>query len=372
MKTHNIKFTVCSLLLLFAVIACDEDREIPLTLTTTDYTTEIFDNLTVGDTIGFVPGTSSQGSVTYEVLSQSPEGVVTVTSDYGYIIVADESLINSITYPQIDLEVNVSKADISKTSSVAITVKEFIACTDVDLSGLQGELELQEEGFDPISGEGTALSCGNYTLKADLVSYGCSDIPEIQLEFSEAVDGISEITMARQPYSCWEGSNLEIEGFGSYDLNENTIELNYTLYDEGSELFGGVVNISSLGGGDECSATANSNLWAGNTDVEDVGFGSVEMQTIAECGELTLVGGDLFGNGCSDSNDLIILLADDGTASMELQEWECDGGGKEYVSATGTYDEETTTITLEYKYYFEPLDVEFPVFEGTLIITPAQ
>ncbi|WP_394972819.1 cadherin repeat domain-containing protein [uncultured Croceitalea sp.] len=379
------KLYIFPIILLVLLIACTtEDDSKPTVLTTADHIIDIQDNVIVGDTIGIVPGTSNKGTISYEIVSQTPDGAFTIGETYGELIVADASLISSETNPQMTLEVMVSKEDLNKISNVIINVSMAAECLDVDLSFWEDTITIEEDGSSHVvEGVGTAGECGILTLAVtDFIDFLCDQEGELLLRFipSENDDTTGMVIIDEMEYACDGFATILLSGTGEYDISTGTILLDYAYEGLGPFPITGskIITIGANTGGG-CTSTVNTAIWNGTLDLveTDPDFGGTSAgEGVAECGEL-IVSGDLAFSGCDAGIPEITMVltpestgATNGTVTVARQSYDCfDGFAIEY-EATGTYDELTEIIELNYNLYDGDTGDNFA--QGVNIITVAS
>jgi len=123
-----------------------EDDDPGLIVTVADFSLTLEEGtIADGEVIGQVRGTSNQGSVNFEITSQTPTGALTIDPTIGELTVADVS--HFISDEQISAVVTITKDDIVKTSNLKIAVVPpvTITCdtplgTPIDLSAFRGDL----------------------------------------------------------------------------------------------------------------------------------------------------------------------------------------------------------------------------------------
>lgn len=122
---------------------------------------------------------------------------------------------------------------------------------------------------------------------------------------------------------------------------------------------------------DDCPS--QSNIWWGNLSMEDVGFsvnpGVGSANSNGDC-DILVIEGDLIGGGASAPITFYLTPAGDGATNGTIEApkglYDCCGPAYEY-EASGTYDEATQTIELDYTFF----QADGSVFwTGQTIITP--
>ncbi|WP_106794320.1 cadherin repeat domain-containing protein [Aquimarina sp. Aq78] len=111
------------------ITIADVDETDPPTVivTTTDFKTEINENPEVGQSIGVVSGTASEGDVTFSITSQEPADALSINSATGELNVKNPSLFDFETRTTITAVVKVMSGEVSKNATVNITLKDIAA-----------------------------------------------------------------------------------------------------------------------------------------------------------------------------------------------------------------------------------------------------
>ena len=346
------------------IASCTNDDDESVILVSTPATFEITiesGNLIVGDTIGFVPGTSNKGSVIYEIIDQNPAGALNIAKDYGELTVADASFFKSEGV--ITVDVGVSKENIMQTSKVTITLEK--PCPAINLRNMEGMAQVLEEGVDPIAVSTEAMACGQLKVIGDFGDFGCAQTPSVILEFLPGEsDGQGSIVGASQPYGCNEGDNLTFEASGSYNLDDGEAPIDYSIFEDGEEILNASVIISVEQ--EECTSMVDASVWDGTVVVESIDgvFVTFDGEALANCDELEVTG-DLAGYACDDVPTLVFTLtpasegATNGVIEAARQPY---GPGACYddvfleFEASGTYNEDTGLIELEYTVHEDGFD----------------
>lgn len=234
MKNSIYSITICIAIVSF--ISCEVDIIKPTVVSTSDYTIEILDFVKVGDTVGIIPGTSNEGSVNFDIISQNPAGAFSVDSNYGELVVLDPDLVKASLNPQITLTVNVSKVNITETSNVTI---DLIECgvSDADLSLWDGKsLNIESQTFSPFPTTATGIGiskCGSLEITGEDVLGFCFQVNNtliLSLNPSQNDPTVGTVTMSRIPLGCFD---VDVMGAGDYDSNTGIINITYDLFDLG-------------------------------------------------------------------------------------------------------------------------------------------
>jgi len=312
---------IYSTILVVTVLAfnsCSSDEEAdPVIVTTSNLTLEITDDVTGGDILTTVPGTSNQGAVDFNITSQTPNGATTLNNG-GTLVVLDDDVFDAAVNPQIVVSVAVSKEDVIQTSTITLN----LVSSDTDGDGVTNAMD--EAPNDPCIPAQMEGYTGFDATNAIWAAADCDN---------DGTDNGSEVTNGTDPYK-----------------------------EEVS---------------DTCDSTVETTIWEGNlTSTEDLGDGSpiiIDAEGVAGCGTLILKI-DILEFECPTVPELLIKFtpvsddATNGSIVVDEQNYQCgDDGSPTTISATGTYNEITQTITLNYTAIEEAFPDE--PLEGTVEIT---
>ncbi len=410
--------------------ATDDGVETPAAIVTTeDFSLTVEDTkIADGDVLGSVTGTSNQGSVSFELTSQSPAGAMSINTTNGELSVADVS--KFVVNEQVTGVVTVTKDAVTKTANIAIDVIPLVTIicdtpldTPIDLSAFRGDLVISNINTNTdtleseVQGEGDVSNeCGIVELTGDVIGGFCDVINVVTLNLvpTDATTGTFVIE-ENTPYSCFEEdgqSTNTIQGTGTYDLATSTMTIDYTwyqvffdtetgelLYDEAFEVDSGRTIITpgiadpdagSGDGGDggdsdyeivitdpaECAGTVDTSMWEGNLIfTEDYEGDLYEYEVTGVAGDTCTLAlnGDLIGFDCI--SDYVIHFipesegATTGTIIADEQLYDCDDedGVLGSLIMTGTYDLTAGELILDYQY----LDNGMESFTGQLVVTLA-
>lgn len=157
-----------SILFLFTLgflVSCSTDDSLPVNVPTTisvyDFSKSMEGNPPAGFEIGSLLASTNQGTVTYLLESQSPQGALSVDATTGTLKVADPSLFDYETHPLISATAKVVNGEISETINITITIIN----------------SLEERIFDGIAhlknqAEIDAFGANNYTLISGTLNIG--------------------------------------------------------------------------------------------------------------------------------------------------------------------------------------------------------
>lgn len=389
MKKNKIVI-VCTLFVtaLFLTVACEDKDPLelvndakPLVVQANDFNLSIDEGtLMVGDTLGTLSGTSNKGTVNFELQSQTPSDAIAIDASSGVLTVVnpDSFLANT----QVTGVAAVLKDGITENLNIAITVDEVEVvvtnCTDpvFNINTWLGNVNVEDVGFasESIQALGSP-ECNQLILAGELIAWGCAEeaAPQVSLTMVPDSEGATTgaVFATSQPWDC-DGSDISwVFPTGSYDEGTGEISVDYEFYIDGELVFPGQFIITP-----NCDNTANTALWAGDLDAEDVGFGSTAVVGTAGCGTLT-IDGEILAFGCTEESapqvTLTFIPDGEGATSGSVfapasQAWDCDGSNASWLFPTGTYDETTGEILVDYEFY---VDGEL-LFPGQFLITPQE
>ena len=138
-------------LLIFAISCSEEDEPSGPTITVnvTDFTGSIDENSPNGTVIGTVSATTNEGSVTFEITSQTPNGAVAINASSGELTVADASLFVAATNPTISGTITARNGEVSSEGSFTITVNEVTTEPTFDIFTGEKITFTKADGADP-------------------------------------------------------------------------------------------------------------------------------------------------------------------------------------------------------------------------------
>ena len=148
--------TLIALLLLFTTISCTREEnnssEINNEVTTVDLTITMTENPENGDIVGVVEGISNNGTLSFTILNQTPEGSLYIDASTGELTVADKTEFEYQINPSITATVRVSNGTNIGTSIVTVDLEErsnifygnvvLTSQEDVDNFGLERYTEI--------------------------------------------------------------------------------------------------------------------------------------------------------------------------------------------------------------------------------------
>ncbi len=158
MLTKKIR-TALFISLLLIGFGCSEDEPTGPTITVdvSDFSGSIDENPVNGASIGTVSATTNSGSVTFEIVSQTPAGAIDLDATSGALTVADASLFVAAINPTISGTVAATNGDVSETATFTITVNEVIGI-EVTIDDFEGNIDENPSNGDVI---GTIIASTN-------------------------------------------------------------------------------------------------------------------------------------------------------------------------------------------------------------------
>ncbi|AUP80604.1 cadherin repeat domain-containing protein [Flavivirga eckloniae] len=211
--------------------ACTTEHVKPLIVQTDDFVGELAISAVVGDTIGTIPGTSTKGTVTYTINSQTPADIFSVDETYGELIVASDAVANLPINSMVVLEVSVSKEGVSQISNVEITVVP----PPVDVTPWVGTVLVTQIDFFsglPVTKEVPATDIDNGQLLlsgGDPFDLFCDENSEIIITFGQLTTATVGPVTISQPFICYGGTNLNIDGTGTYNTETKEILIDFNI-----------------------------------------------------------------------------------------------------------------------------------------------
>jgi len=122
---NRIKTIVLPLLFLIIFSCSKEDNDIEVSIQTQDMSFSIDENPVSGQSIGFIEGTSNNGSVYFSVLNQTPENSFKIHPATGELTIDDNSLYDYETLTEIKGTVKVSKNNVYEESLITISITDL-------------------------------------------------------------------------------------------------------------------------------------------------------------------------------------------------------------------------------------------------------
>ena len=120
-KTVKLKL-ILSLVLTLIILACSKDDDSKPAISAEDFTTTIDENPESDTSIGTISAVGT-GILTYSITTQVPDGALDINSITGELTVANPSLFDFETNPQIDAVIKILNDDADATKTINATVK---------------------------------------------------------------------------------------------------------------------------------------------------------------------------------------------------------------------------------------------------------
>ncbi len=127
MKLRQVKTSLIILLMLAILsIGCSKDDEnvTQITVTTEDFSVTIDENPTEGQSIGKVTGKASEGEVSFNLSTQTPDGAMSIDTKTGELKVKDVSLFDFEIYTSITGVAIVKSGTILKEANITVKIND--------------------------------------------------------------------------------------------------------------------------------------------------------------------------------------------------------------------------------------------------------
>jgi len=116
---------ILTLTLILLAFGCgDDEGDGVITVTTADFTTTVNENQVLGASLGFVTGSTNQGSVTFSLTSQTPGEPFAIDGSTGELTVANATLFDFETNPTLTAVVQVANGGVSENSMVTVNLND--------------------------------------------------------------------------------------------------------------------------------------------------------------------------------------------------------------------------------------------------------
>lgn len=135
------------MLLILIVLSCSKDKdELKTIISTSNFVKTVDENQANGTALGIVNGTSNNGSVTFNIISQKPNGALVINANTGELSVNDSKLFDYEVNPEITAEIEVKSNEVTEKVTATIvlndlnysTVSTFVGKYN-DLGNLDGQ-----------------------------------------------------------------------------------------------------------------------------------------------------------------------------------------------------------------------------------------
>ena len=126
-SVKKIKLFITLTVVVTLITSCSKDDPIT-TITATDYTTEVEENLASGTSLGSISALSSTNSdLSYSIESQAPANAVAINSTTGELTVNDVTTFDFETNPELTGVIVINTTDASRTINFTITLLDVVA-----------------------------------------------------------------------------------------------------------------------------------------------------------------------------------------------------------------------------------------------------
>ncbi len=228
--------------------SCNKDDDEPkkeIIVSAEDLQATIKSDLAQGETVGTVVGSSNDGSVNFNIQSQTPQGVLAIGTTDGVLTVADANLLSTLGDTDIVLVVNVTKGEVSKTANVTITVEEAAVCTTANAAAFSGDIFTDASSEDARTISAMGDDCGLLSVTGVDPFYFLTGDPtdpntilcDTQISITaqltpDASNDAGTVTITEQDYGCAADIMAKINGTGTYDVTSGIINLTLTFTDD--------------------------------------------------------------------------------------------------------------------------------------------
>lgn len=259
MPTKNITINSLLVLLMLGLNSCSSDSdtieivETVITVSTSDFTTNINENPTNGEIIGIVTGTTNEGSITFSITEQSPNGAFAIDSNSGELTVANGAVFSFADNPIVTGVVEVVNGNVSENATITININEtIIIVTTADFTESMDENPVNGQAIGVIVG---TTNIGNVTfsiteqspngafaIDADTGELTVANASLFDFEVNPTITGIVKVTNG----SVFDNATITID---LNDVNEeNIFNGNVTLYSQQDVDDFGANNYTSITG----------------------------------------------------------------------------------------------------------------------------
>ncbi len=330
------KFCFSVLIVLFTLFSsCSKDdpksEEVIVTVQTEDKTFTIDENPTENQLIGTVPGTTNQGSVTFSIIEQIPVGAFSIDAKTGQLYVDKTSIYDFETNTSITGKVKVENGNISKESTIVITINDldediFVGSVElrsqeeVDEFGLNkyreitGDLKLieDEDSENPIIDLSSLNTLEN--IGGDLAIFETSEL--------QTLEGLNNIENVNR---CIIYDNQNVEDISALQgiMVNNFINVSYNPKITSLSIFS---NIETLESGVQISGNNSLTSLQGFNNLISTGGGvgvkyNENLNNVFDLNSLTTIGGRL---NISDNPNLINLNGLNNLQTVQSDVWLMD------------------------------------------------
>jgi len=124
MKTIK-QILLATLFLTLIITSCSKDNDNTPTINATNFSTTVDENPEGNSSLGTVSATTGTGTLTYTITSQIPSGAMSINSITGELKVANASLFDFETNPNIDAVITISSTEATTTVNATINLNNI-------------------------------------------------------------------------------------------------------------------------------------------------------------------------------------------------------------------------------------------------------
>lgn len=131
----KFNFIYTLLILILVLTSCDDSNNelnSQTTISIVDFTKNINENPIAGLSLGFVEAITNQGTLSYSIITQTPNQALEINASTGEIFVLTASLFDFETYPSITGIVKVDNSSESKTATITINLNDLNDVSDTN------------------------------------------------------------------------------------------------------------------------------------------------------------------------------------------------------------------------------------------------
>lgn len=128
MKNLKSILLLSTLLIVFTTSCSKDDDGVNISITATNYSTSIDENVPTGTSLGTITATTNSNSaLSYSIASQQPTNAVAINSATGELTVNTASIFDFETHSEITGDISITTNGASKTVSFTVTVLDVVA-----------------------------------------------------------------------------------------------------------------------------------------------------------------------------------------------------------------------------------------------------
>lgn len=300
------KFFFSVLITLFTLFSsCSKDdpkaEEVIVNVQTEDKIFTIDENPTENQSIGTVPGTTNQGSVTFSIIQQIPVGAFSIDAKTGQLFVDKTSIYDYETNTSITGKVKVENGNVSKESTILININDLEEDIFVGNVELRSQEEVDEFGLNKYREITGDFKIG-YDEDSESPIVNLSSLKTIEVvggsfwvtntTVLKSLEGLNNIEYA---YKCVIYSNTEMEDISALQgiIVNNLINVSYNPKITSLGVFS---NIETLESGVQISGNNSLTSLQGFNNLMSTGGGvgitdNENLNNVFDLNSLTTIGG---------------------------------------------------------------------------------